>query len=61
MQMKSAVALSPALVETYARMLVYTDTESIGNEAFICTLNAQYFIVYEFTTCPTFISVSHVH
>ena len=35
---KSTIALAPALVETYARLLVYTETESIGIKQFITTL-----------------------
>ncbi|XP_042237503.1 mediator of RNA polymerase II transcription subunit 23-like [Homarus americanus] len=34
-QHKSAVALAPALIETYARLLVYTEIESIGIKTFI--------------------------
>lgn len=37
-QTKSTVALSPALVETYARLLVYMETESIGIKQFISSL-----------------------
>ena len=32
----TAVALSPALVETYSRLLVYTEIETLGIKGFIC-------------------------
>ena len=32
---KSAVALAPALVETYSRLLVYMEIESLGIKGFI--------------------------
>ena len=35
---KNTVALAPALVETYARLLVYPETETIGIKQFITTL-----------------------
>ena len=34
-QAKSNVALSPALVETYSRLLVYMEIESLGIKGFI--------------------------
>lgn len=34
-QHKSGIALAPALIETYARLLVYTEIESIGIKTFI--------------------------
>lgn len=34
-QSKSGVALAPALVETYSRLLVYTEIESLGIKGFI--------------------------
>lgn len=37
-QHKSSVALAPALIETYARLLVYTEIESIGIKTFITNL-----------------------
>lgn len=37
-QHKSGVALAPALIETYARLLVYTEIESIGIKHFINSL-----------------------
>lgn len=37
-QHKSGVALAPALIETYARLLVYTEIESIGIKTFITNL-----------------------
>ncbi|XP_063877362.1 mediator of RNA polymerase II transcription subunit 23-like [Scylla paramamosain] len=37
-QHKSGIALAPALIETYARLLVYTEIESIGIKNFINSL-----------------------
>ncbi|XP_076066358.1 mediator complex subunit 23 [Oratosquilla oratoria] len=37
-QHKASLALAPALVETYARLLVYTEIESIGIKTFISQL-----------------------
>ncbi|XP_037789098.1 mediator of RNA polymerase II transcription subunit 23-like isoform X2 [Penaeus monodon] len=37
-QHKSGVALAPALIETYARLLVYTEIESIGIKTFITNI-----------------------
>ncbi|CAL4068022.1 unnamed protein product, partial [Meganyctiphanes norvegica] len=37
-QHKTAVALAPALLETYARLLEYTEIESIGIKTFITTV-----------------------
>lgn len=34
-QSKSILALAPALVETYSRLLVYTEIESLGIKGFI--------------------------
>jgi len=34
-QSKSSLALAPALVETYSRLLVYTEIESLGIKGFI--------------------------
>ena len=38
-QATSNVALCPALVETYSRLLVYMDIESLGIKGFICEYN----------------------
>lgn len=40
---KSSLALAPALVETYSRLLVYMEIESLGIKGFIskCRLNHQ--------------------
>lgn len=34
-QAKSSIALAPALVETYSRLLVYMEIESLGIKGFI--------------------------
>ena len=34
-QSKSNAALSPALVETYSRLLIYTEIESLGIKGFM--------------------------
>lgn len=36
---KSSVALAPALVETYSRLLVYMEIESLGIKGFISKTN----------------------
>jgi mediator of RNA polymerase II transcription subunit 23 len=36
---KSSVALAPALVETYSRLLVYMEIESLGIKGFISKRN----------------------
>lgn len=38
---KSGIPLAPALVETYSRLLVYTEIESLGIKAFIGQLLPQ--------------------
>ena len=35
-QAKSSQNLAPALIETYARLLVYMEIESLGIKGFIC-------------------------
>lgn len=40
-QSKSNMALAPALVETYSRLLVYTEIESLGIKGFI----SEYYIL----------------
>ena len=37
-QTKSNIALAPALVETYSRLLVYIEIESLGIKGFISEL-----------------------
>lgn len=39
-QAKSSVALAPALVETYSRLLVYMEIESLGIKGFISELTS---------------------
>ena len=41
-QNKSNVALAPALVETYSRLLVYMEIESLGIKGFI----SMYIVVF---------------
>lgn len=36
---KSSIALAPALVETYSRLLVYMEIESLGIKGFISELS----------------------
>jgi len=40
-QSKSNMALAPALVETYSRLLVYTEIESLGIKGFISKLTSE--------------------
>lgn len=41
-QSKSNQNLAPALIETYARLLVYMEIESLGIKGFIC----KYFYIH---------------
>ena len=45
-QHKSGIALAPALIESYARLLVYTEIESIGIKTFISKCEVVYFCLY---------------
>lgn len=38
---KSSIALAPALVETYSRLLVYMEIESLGIKGFISELRKK--------------------
>jgi mediator of RNA polymerase II transcription subunit 23 len=42
-QSKSHLPLAPALVETYSRLLVYTEIESLGIKAFISEWQLNFF------------------
>lgn len=35
---------TPALIETYARLLVYTEIESLGIKGFLCKFKSLYFV-----------------
>jgi hypothetical protein len=41
-----SLPLAPALVETYARLLVYMEIESLGIKGFICKISMMYFLNY---------------
>ena len=41
-QNKSPIALAPALVETYSRLLVYIEIESLGIKGFISKQSTNY-------------------
>lgn len=41
-QSKGQISLPPALVETYSRLLVYTEIESLGIKGFISNLKKNY-------------------
>lgn len=43
---KSSLALAPALVETYSRLLVYMEIESLGIKGFISESDAT--VVFDF-------------
>jgi len=42
-QAKSSITLAPALVETYSRLLVYMEIESLGIKGFISELQKPFF------------------
>lgn len=53
-QSKSNMALAPALVETYSRLLVYTEIESLGIKGFISKLTSETIrIIFSNTKCST--------
>ena len=47
-QTKSTLALAPALVETYSRLLVYTEIESLGIKGFIGKFNQYCLMMWLF-------------
>ena len=51
-QSKANVGLSPALVETYSRLLIYTEIESLGIKGFMSNFKTNVpiikFLIIEF-------------
>lgn len=48
---KSSIALAPALVETYSRLLVYMEIESLGIKGFISKSSPSNKLVKEVNAC----------
>ena len=46
---KSSMSLPPALVETYSRLLVYTEIEILGIKSFISKYNNIFFKLFHIT------------
>ncbi|CAH1171324.1 unnamed protein product [Phaedon cochleariae] len=65
-QAKSGVPLSPALVETYSRLLVYTEIESLGIKGFLNQLLPQVYKSHAWGTLYTLLEMfsyrmHHIH
>ncbi|KAJ8970204.1 hypothetical protein NQ314_001351 [Rhamnusium bicolor] len=65
-QAKSGMTLSPALVETYSRLLVYTEIESLGIKGFISQLLPQVYKSHAWGTLYTLLEMfsyrmHHIH
>ncbi|KAJ8957543.1 hypothetical protein NQ318_020582 [Aromia moschata] len=65
-QAKSGMPLSPALVETYSRLLVYTEIESLGIKGFISQLLPQVYKSHAWGTLYTLLEmfsyrIHHIH
>ncbi|XP_076272073.1 mediator complex subunit 23 isoform X2 [Rhynchophorus ferrugineus] len=63
---KTGVALAPALVETYSRLLVYTEIESLGIKGFITQLLPQVYKYHAWGTLYTLLEMfsyrmHHIH
>ncbi|CAH0390346.1 unnamed protein product [Bemisia tabaci] len=56
-QSKSSMALAPALVETYSRLLVYTEIESLGIKGFISQLLPTVFKSHAWGTLYTLLEM----
>lgn len=48
---KSSIALAPALVETYSRLLVYMEIESLGIKGFISKFSLSNKLVKKVNAC----------
>nr|XP_022905695.1 mediator of RNA polymerase II transcription subunit 23 isoform X1 [Onthophagus taurus] len=65
-QQKAGVALAPALVETYSRLLVYTEIESLGIKGFISQLLPTVYKAHAWATLYTLLEmfsyrIHHIH
>ncbi|KAJ8925039.1 hypothetical protein NQ315_001210 [Exocentrus adspersus] len=65
-QAKSGMPLSPSLVETYSRLLVYTEIESLGIKGFISKLLPQVYKSHAWGTLYTLLEmfsyrIHHIH
>lgn len=65
-QAKSGMPLSPALVETYSRLLVYTEIESLGIKGFLNQLLPQVYKSHAWGTLYTLLEMfsyrmHHIH
>ena len=57
MQTKSTVALSPSIVETYSRLLVYSEIESLGIKGFLNQLLPKVFAQQSWGTLHTLLEI----
>ena len=54
---KSTTALSPSIVETYSRLLVYSEIESLGIKGFLNQLLPKVFVQQSWGTLHTLLEI----